>query len=128
MKATVGDKVRVKVGTHAGARGVVDAVEGDKLVVRLEKTALSIRFPAEQVTNFSLAARKAWVTEPDRGVGRRKGTKLRDRVTVTFRIDRDLWEQFVRLLETGAIEDRNGVINRWLREKLHETDGGRPRS
>jgi hypothetical protein len=60
------------------------------------------------------------LTEPDRGVGRRKGTKIRDRVTVTFRIDRDLWEEFMRLVEAGRIEDRNLIVNAWFREKLAE--------
>jgi hypothetical protein len=124
LKPEAGDKVRVKVGAYSGERGVVEAIDGEKLVVRLEKTALAVRLQPDQVTNFSLAARKAWVTDPDRGVGRRKGTKLRDRVTVTFRIDRELWEQFMKLVETGSIEDRNSVVNRWFREKLAEQDGG----
>ena len=105
MKAEAGDKVRVKVGAHAGERGVIETVDGDKLGVRLEKAPVTLRVHVDQVTNFSLAARKAWVTGPDRGVGRRKGTKIRDRVTVTFRIDRDLWEEFMRLVEAGRIED-----------------------
>ncbi len=126
MKAEAGDKVRVKVGAHTGERGVVDSVDGEKLLVRLEESGTKVRLPADQVTNFSLAARKAWVTGPDRGVGRRKGTKIRDRVTVTFRIDRDLWEEFMKQVEAGRIEDRNSIVNSWFREKLAEFgDGGR---
>jgi hypothetical protein len=49
-------------------------------------------------------------------------------VTVTFRIDRDLWEQFMKLVETGRSDDRNAVVNRWFREKLAEQDGGRQHS
>src|SRR5438093_4068624 len=81
-----GDKVRMKAGAHAGERGLVEAVDGEKLVVRLENSGQRLRAAAEQVTNFSLAARKAWVTGPDRAVGRRKGTKLCDRVSVTLRL------------------------------------------
>ena len=125
MDAEPGDKVRIKVGTHSNQRGIVEAIDGEKLLVQMEKTGLRIRLHADQVTNFSLAARKAWVTGPDRGVGRPKGTKLRDRVTVTFRIDRELWEQFMRLVETGRIEDRNSIVNSWFREKLAELAGGR---
>jgi hypothetical protein len=128
LKVKDGDKVRVKVGAHSGERGVIESVADDKIVVRLEKTAVVVRLDASQITNFSLAARKAWATEPDRAVGRRKGTKLRDRVTVTFRIDRDLWERFMGLLETGRIEERNSVVNRWFREKLDELDGGEQQS
>jgi hypothetical protein len=126
VKAEAGDKVRLKAGTHAGARGLLDDFDGDKLVVRLEGSGLKVRVTFDQVTNFSLAARKAWVTEPDRAVGRRKGTKLCDRVSVTLRLDRDLWEHFRGLEAVGVIEDRTGLINGWLREKLGGLElGGR---
>jgi hypothetical protein len=120
VKAVAGDKVRVKAADHAAQRGVVENVDGEKLLVRLEQSGLKVRLTAEQVTNYSLAARKAWRTEPDRAVGRRKGTKLTDRVSVTLRLDRDLWEQFQGLEEVGVIADRSGVINGWFREKLAE--------
>lgn len=118
MKAETGDKVRVKFGAHAGERGIVKTLNGEKIVIRLESTEIIVRLQADQFTNYSLAASKAWITGPDRDVGRRKGTKLCDRVTVTFRIDRDLWEEFMSLIEAGRIEDRNAVVNAWFREKL----------
>jgi hypothetical protein len=124
VKAEAGDKVRLKAGTHAGARGLLDAFDGDKLVIQLEGSGFKIQVTAEQVTNFSLAARKAWATEPDRAVGRRKGTKLHDRVSVTLRLDRDIWERFLDLEEDGVIDDRTGLINGWFREKLAGLDGG----
>ncbi len=124
MEAEAGDKVRLKVGTHAGARGLLDAFDGEKLVVRLEDSGVKVRVNADQVTNFSLAARKAWVTDPGRAVGRRKGTKLTDRVSVTLRLDRELWEHFLGLEKDGVIEDRTGLINRWFREKLAGLEGG----
>ena len=125
MKAEAGDKVRLKAGTYSGARGLLDALDGEKLVVRLEGSGLKVRVTPDQITNFSLAARKAWETEPDRAVGRRKGTKLSDRVSVTLRLDRDLWEHFLGLEEDGVIEDRTGLINGLLREKLAKLDRGR---
>jgi hypothetical protein len=118
VKAAAGDKVRLKAGTHAGARGFLEAFDDEKLVVRLEGSGLKIRVTPEQLTNFSLAARKAWVTEPGRDVGRRKGTKLSDRVSVTLRLDRDLWELFLGLEEDGVIANRTGMINTLLRNKL----------
>ncbi len=124
MKAEAGDKVRLKAGTHAGERGLVEGMDGEKLVIRLEDSDLRLRVTLEQVTNFSLAARKAWVTGPNRAVGRRKGTKLCDRVSVTLRLDRDLWELFKSLEEDRVIDDRTAVINSWFREKLAELDGG----
>ena len=128
MDAEAGDKVRLKVGTHAGARGLLDAFEGEKLVVRLEESGVKVRVAPDQITNFSLAARKAWVTEPGRAVGRRKGTKLSDRVSVTLRLDRELWEHFLGLEKDGVIEDRTGLINELLREKLARLDRGRIKS
>ncbi len=124
MEAEAGDKVRLKAGTHAGERGFLEAFDGDKLVIRLEESGIKVRITPDQVTNFSLAARKAWATEPDRAVGRRKGTKLCDRISVTLRLDRDLWERFLGLEEDGVIEDRTGLINQWFREKLAGLDGG----
>jgi uncharacterized protein (DUF4415 family) len=118
-----GDKVRVKSGPHAGERGIVVAVEGDKFLVRLAESGQAVRVLAQGVTNFSLAARKAWVTDPNRAVGRRKGTKLCDRVSVTLRLDRDLWERFRAMEGSGLIEDRTAAVNRWLREKLDELAG-----
>ena len=122
MKARAGDKVRLKAGPHAGERGLVEALDGEKLVVRLEQSGLKLCVLPEQMTNFSLAARKAWVTGPDRAVGRKKGTKLYDRVSVTLRFDRDLWKRFLALEKEGIIEDRTALINAWFREKLAELD------
>jgi hypothetical protein len=124
VKAATGDKVRLKVGDRAGERGLVEGIDGEKLLIRLENSGAKVRVTPEQVTNYSLAARKAWVTGPDRAVGRRKGTKLTDRVSVTLRLDRDLWEQFQGLEEAGIIDDRTGLVNGWFREKLAELDRG----
>lgn len=128
MKPQVGDKVRLKIGDYIGARGLVETIDSGKLVVSLMESGLKLRVLPEQVTNFSLAARRAWVTGPDRAVGRKKGTKLYDRVSVTLRFDRDLWQHFLDLEEQGAIEDRTNLINRWFREKLAELDRGGRRS
>jgi hypothetical protein len=128
VKAEAGDKVRLKAGTHAGARGFLDDFDEEKVVVRLEDSGLKVRVTPEQITNFSLAARKAWVTGPNRAVGRRKGTKLTDRVSVTLRLDRDLWDLFLGLEEDGIIDDRTGLINELIREKLAKLDRGRRKS
>jgi hypothetical protein len=122
MKPELDDKVRLKSGTHAGARGLVEAIDGDKLLVRLDHSGSTVRVAAAQLTNYSLAARKAWVTEPNRAVGRRKGTRLTDRVSVTLRLDRHIWEQFRRLEDEGLIDDRTEAINKWFREQLAEIE------
>jgi hypothetical protein len=122
VKAEAGDKVRLKRGDHAKKRGVVEGVDGEELVVRLEESGAKTRVTTEQITNYSLAARKAWVTGPDRAVGRKKGTKLYDRISVTLRFDRELWERFVALEEEGVIEDRTAFVNGMFREKMAELD------
>jgi uncharacterized protein (DUF4415 family) len=122
MRAKVGDKVRVKANGSSGARGVIEATKSDKLVVRLEELGNTIVVKSDEVTNLSLAARKAWVSMPDRGVGRPKGMRFCDRVSVTLRIDRDLWEQFRSKEAAGLIDDRTAIINSWLREKLAELE------
>jgi hypothetical protein len=128
LKTEPGDKVKVKAGDHRGQRALVERVEGGKLVIRLEESGQVLRVLPEDVTNFSLAARKAWVTEPGRRVGRRKGTRLCDRVSVTLRIDRDLWERFRQLEAEGVIEDRVASVNRWIREKLAGLERAKRRS
>ena len=119
MQARAGDKVRLKSNGQPGARGIVERIAGDALVVRIENSAELVRVPPDDVVNFSLAARKAWKSMPDRRVGRPKGTRICDRVSVTLRIDRVLWEQFQSDEEHGLIEDRTATINSWLREKLY---------
>ncbi len=122
-KAKIGDKVKIKTGEYRGFRGVVELVNDRKgLFVQLEDSGQTIWLETPEVTNFSLAARKAWKTLPDRNVGRRKGVRLRDRVSVTLRFDRDLWERFTANESNGRIQDRTGTFNTWLREKLDALD------
>lgn len=128
MKAEVGDKVRLKGGDHRGERGVISVIVAGQFLVRLEGLAETIPTPPENVTNYSLAARKAWKTEPHRNVGRRKGTRLVDRVSVTLRLDRDLWQRFLTEERAGKIGDRTEVVNRWFREKLAELDARESRT
>jgi hypothetical protein len=122
LKTVTGDKVRLKAGEHAGERGAVNALKGEKLIILLDESGLTVCVMPKDVTNFSLAARKAWKTEPHRAVGRRKGTCLSDRVSVTLRLDRELWEKFQGLEEDRVIEDRTALINEWFREKLAEVE------
>jgi uncharacterized protein (DUF4415 family) len=122
MRAKVGDKVRIKADDTFGARGVIEATTSDKLRIRLEELGKSILVKPDEVTNLSLAARKAWVSMPNRQVGRPKGMRFCDRISVTLRIDRDLWEQFQLKESIGLIDDRTATINNWLREKLAELE------
>ncbi len=124
MRAQAGDKVRLKRAVDSGDRGIVQQVERTALVVRLDESGRSVRVPAVDVTNLSLAARKAWASMPQRAVGRPKGSRVYDRVSVTVRIDRDIWQQFKVLEAAGVIDDRTATINRWFAEKLADLDEG----
>jgi len=124
-----GDKVGLKRGGGklTGARGVIELVEGNgALVVRIVDSNKLLRVRASGVTNFSLAARKAWRKMPDRRVGRPKGSKTCDRVSVTLRLDRDLWERFRLAEKQGRVPHRTSVVNDWIRvmlSQLLETSG-----
>jgi uncharacterized protein (DUF4415 family) len=118
MKPEVGDKVKLKSHHGAPVRGIVEEVHGDELLVRLDESGELVAVVSELVTNFSLAARKAWKNMPHRQVGRPKGTRHCDRISVTLRIDRELWEQFKRDESEGRIKGRTATINCWLREML----------
>jgi uncharacterized protein (DUF4415 family) len=118
MEPEVGDKVKLKSHHGTPVRGIVEEVHGDELLVRLHESGELIPVTSESATNFSLAARKAWKNMPHRQVGRPKGARHCDRVSVTLRIDRALWEQFKRDESEGHIRDRTATINSWFREML----------
>ena len=124
MKTEVGDKIRIKTGVHLGQRGVVTAAGESQVAVRLDATGKIVEVSATDIHNYSRAARKAWESMPDRAVGRPKGTRLCDRVSVTVRIDRIVWERFRAAESCGIISDRTATINHLLRQKLDELEGG----
>jgi uncharacterized protein (DUF4415 family) len=118
MRPSVGDKVWVKT---TKVRGVVEGIDGRRIQVRLETGSLTSVTELE-ITNYSMAARKAWKNMPNRRVGRPKGTTTTDRVSVTLRIDRELWEAFKSAEERGAIADRTATINELISVKLRKLD------
>ena len=120
MEPEVGDKVKLKGHNSTSTRGVVAAVHGDELLVRLDESGELVTVASAHVTNFSLAARKAWKNMPHRHVGRPKGARHCDRVSVTLRIDRELWEHFRQDEAAGLIEDRTATINAWFRAMLDQ--------
>ena len=121
MEPAVGDKVRLKDHNGTPVRGVIAAVyDDDALLVRLHASGELITVAPARVTNFSLAARKAWKNMPHRRVGRPKGARHCDRVSVTLRIDRELWEHFRQDEAAGLIADRTATINAWFRDMLDQ--------
>ena len=122
MEPEAGDKVKVKDYNGVPVRGVVVDVYGDELLVRLNESGERIVVTCALTTNFSLAARKAWRNMPQRRVGRPKGARHCDRVSVTLRIDREIWDRFKHDESAGLIKDRTATINAWLREMLDKVD------
>jgi hypothetical protein len=116
MEHKAGDKVKLKNYKDASVRGVVEEVHDDELLVRLVNSGDLVAVASELVRNFSLAARKAWKNMPCRHVGRPRGARHCDRVSVTLRIDRELWDQFRQGEAEGIIADRTATINAWFRE------------
>ena len=55
---------------------------------------------------------------PHRRVGRPRGARHCDLVSVTLRIDRELWERFRQDESAGLIEDRTATINMWFRDMV----------
>jgi preprotein translocase subunit YajC len=56
-----GDKVRISSGDHKSQRGIIQTITDNSLEVKLSNGEM-ISISPQQVTNFSLAARKAWQT------------------------------------------------------------------
>jgi hypothetical protein len=113
-----GDKVRIKRGEFTGERGILVRPQAGKWIVSLVQRDGSILVPNQDLTNYSLAARRAWRSMPDRKVGRPAGSKVCDRVSVIFRIDKVLWNAFLNAEKSGSVGDRTSVINECLRTIL----------
>ena len=56
-----GDKVRISKGDYKGQKGAIQGTANETVEVMLTGGEV-ITLPSEQITNFSLAARKAWQT------------------------------------------------------------------
>jgi hypothetical protein len=123
-----GDKVRIKQGPLAGERGILARAASGKCVVQLVDDGRRIIVASDELTNFSLAARRAWQSMPDRKVGRPAGSRVSDRVSVIFRIDRLLWNQFLNAEQSGLVRDRTNVINECLRTILASAGRVRPKA
>jgi len=113
-----GDKVRIKCGKFTGERGILMRPHASKWIVSMREGSLTAILSSSALTNFSLAARLAWRSMPDRKVGRPAGSKVSDRISVIFRIDRTLWNDFLTAEDAGLLGDRTTVINACLRDVL----------
>jgi hypothetical protein len=124
----VGDKVKLKPSAKhdVGRRGIVLSCNDGAIVVQLENGE-EVSAESSELSNYSLAARKAWLRMPDRKVGRPKGSGVGDRISVTIRFERALWEAFLEKERSGEFQSRTAVLNQVLREIITHGSADRPR-
>lgn len=113
--AHIGDKVRLRSGTRAKERGIIQATEGDSLEIQLDDGAL-INARSEEITNYSLAARRAWQAMPKQA-GRPQLAVPRKRMA-SLRLDIDILDDLDRATESGLIPNKEQAVNTWLRQQL----------
>jgi len=121
----LGGKVRVRTGPHAGARGVIRAELDGLLEIQLDKNDI-VTVPVQDVTNFSLAARRAWQVMPKRAG--RPQLPLPRKKMVSMRLDVDVWDRLGDAVELGLVPGREQAVNTWLRQQLDLLFREEPRS
>lgn len=114
----VGDKIRVRSGQHARNRGRISDISPDCIEVVLDDGS-TISFSREEITNYSLAARKAWRVMPKRA-GRPTLDASQRKKMVSIRLDVDNWERLHMAVTHGLIDSQEQMINSWLRRGLDE--------
>jgi len=97
-------------------RGVIVSEANGMLIVELQGEKTTEIAPGK-VTNYSLAARRAWATMPKKAGRPRLDTSGKKKM-VSLRIDADLWERLGQAVEAGLIPNRGQAVNTWLREQL----------
>jgi Arc/MetJ-type ribon-helix-helix transcriptional regulator len=102
-----GDKVRIKSGAHAGIRAVLAKVSRNLLIAVVDGVD-TLMVPPDSVTNFSLAARKAWAVMPKRS-GRPPAAHPPKRM-VSLRLDIELLSRLDEAVRSGAVENRSQGI------------------
>jgi Arc/MetJ-type ribon-helix-helix transcriptional regulator len=112
FRAQVGDKVRLKEGPAVGVRGIVFLVGESHLGVTLA-SGQQVSAKPSSVTNFSLAARRAWAVMPKRA-GRPAAAVARTRM-ISVRIDGSLLQATDRAVEVGRFPNRTAAIEAGLR-------------
>jgi len=120
-----GDQIQIKAGAQTGHRAIVQTVSAEHLGVELaDGTRLTVR-PAE-ITNYSLAARRANATRALRGtqVGRparpRSGAPSPRRLARTIRLSTDIDLLLTLIQRTHAYTDwgypsLEAALEDWIR-------------
>jgi hypothetical protein len=102
-----GDKIRVKVGSLAGARGRVARVNDDAVVVEIQNGD-TVLLPSNGVTNYSLAARRAWKVMPKRA-GRPRAEHPKKKM-VSLRLDLELILRLDAAVTLGRTVNRSQAV------------------
>ena len=110
----LGDAVRFRSGRRSGERGTLVVIAPD-LVVRTESGDLVVT-EVEQLTDLSLAARRAWSTRPKQAG--RPAAEARKKM-VSMRIDEKLWDRLGQAVSCGLISSREQAVNAWLAEHVN---------
>jgi hypothetical protein len=112
-----GDKVRIRTGPYAGARGIIRLEKDGLFEIKLDDSESNIvTVPVENITNYSRAARRAWKVMPKRAG--RPSLPFPRKKMVSIRIDVDVWNRLDEAIELGLIPSREQAINSWLRDRL----------
>lgn len=111
-----GDKICIRSGQYSRAKGVIQAKVDGTLEVLLDE-GTSLRVEPKEITNYSLAARRAWQNMPKRA-GRPQLSSPRKKM-VSMRIDVDVWERLGKAVNLGLIPNREEAVNTWLQERLN---------
>jgi len=69
------------------------------------------------VTNYSLAARRAWQVMPKRAGRPRLDASVRKQL-VSMRLEVDVWRRLGQAAELGLVSSREQAVNDWIEEKL----------
>ncbi len=110
-----GDKIRVRSGPQMGARGIIQAEKEGRLEIQLDD-GNTILIELEEITNYSLAARRAWQVMPKRA-GRPQLPSPRKKM-ISMRIDVEVWDRLGEAVNLGLIPNREEMVNNWLRDHL----------
>lgn len=117
-----GDKLRIRGGRHSGRRALLLGTAGRRIRVQLESGAVITLSTRTPITNFSLAARRAWQVMPKRA-GRRAQETPRSRM-LSIRFDRALLARLDRAVAEGAASSRSQAIEEWVQRgvEAHESE------
>jgi hypothetical protein len=110
-----GDKIRIRSGPDKGLRGIIQSESNGFLEIQLDSSGI-IYIEPDKITNYSLAARRAWKAMPKQA-GRPQLSSPRKKM-VSIRLDVEVWNMLQEAVERGLISNREKSVNDWIREQV----------